>query len=178
MDVAHVRGEWVLVTRKQGHNSSALSNFPQHCKSRRQEGQRTRGTKFCKGPGFYGHHKHPCTWELSFSTPRETNRKEPGRDGAEADQRSYKRFPSKSGVSKGPPSVSTTGCNPRMPLNAEIPWKVSEGSGGRGGRCPGREQALTKEAQPRKVREALWTRPKPWGPRREANMSCDYTQPR
>lgn len=26
MDMAHVKGEWILATRKQGHNSGALSS--------------------------------------------------------------------------------------------------------------------------------------------------------
>ena len=77
MDVAHVRGEWILVTRKQGHNSGALSNFLQHRESRRQEGQRAHGTKFCKRPGLYAHHKHPCAWELSFSTSQMETKLQP-----------------------------------------------------------------------------------------------------
>lgn len=98
-----------------------------HRECRKQEGQRALQT-----PRSLDLYKHPRAWELSFSMLRAANRKEQGGDGAGGDQRSCKQFPSTSGVSKGPPSVSTRGCNPGMPLNAEIPRKASKGSGREG----------------------------------------------
>lgn len=127
MDTAHVKGEWTLAMGKQGHNSSALRSWKLHRERGRQEGQRA-----LQAPGSLDLLKHPRAWELSFSTLRASNRKEQGGGGAGGDQRSCKHFPSTSGVSKGPPSVGTTGCNPGMPLNAEIPRKVSKGSGREG----------------------------------------------
>ena len=114
-------------TRKQGHDSNAPRSWKLHRELRKREGQWALQTAWSLDL-----YKHPRAWELSFSVLGATNRKEQGRDGAGADRRSCKQFPSTSGVSKGPPSVGTRGCNPGMPLNAEIPGKASKGSGTEG----------------------------------------------